>query len=99
MLEQFDAAVTLAVSNIEKSRAFYANVRGFPEVSRMGRDLITFKSGATKVSIYRTQAAGSNKATAAAWEVGDELEAIVADLKVKGVQFEHYDMPGSKLEG
>jgi hypothetical protein len=32
------------------------------------------------------------------WTVGD-VEGIVRALKEKGVQFEHYDMPDSRLEG
>ena len=29
----------------------------------------------------------------------DQGEAVVAELKSKGVSFEHYDMPGTTLEG
>jgi hypothetical protein len=49
--------------------------------------------------VYKSQYAGSNKATAATWTVGDEVEGIVRSLKAKGVAFEHYDMPGTTLEG
>jgi hypothetical protein len=31
--------------------------------------------------------------------VGDELEGVVRELKTKGVNFEHYDMPEMKREG
>ena len=37
--------------------------------------------------------------TAASWSVGDDLDAVIADLKSKGVTFEHYDMPDITLEG
>jgi uncharacterized protein YqgV (UPF0045/DUF77 family) len=33
------------------------------------------------------------------WAVGDEIDRIVKTLKAKGVTFEHYDMPGTTLEG
>jgi hypothetical protein len=34
------------------------------------------------------------------WSVGDEIDAIVAELRAKGVTFEHYpDMDGVSLEG
>ena len=42
--------------------------------------------------------AGTNKATAVTWSV-DDVPGAVKELKAKGVQFEHYDMPGLKLEG
>ena len=32
------------------------------------------------------------------WQV-DDIEAEVADLRARGVAFEHYDMPGMTLEG
>ena len=48
---------------------------------------------------YESPFAGSNKATAVTWVVGNGLEAIVKDLKAKGVPFEHYDFPDTKREG
>lgn len=49
--------------------------------------------------MYRSEFAGTNKATAMTWTLGDELEKTVKELKTKGVSFEHYDMPGLKREG
>ena len=49
--------------------------------------------------MYESQFAGTNKATAATWMVGDEIESIVKTLKSKGVPFEHYDMPNMKRQG
>jgi len=31
--------------------------------------------------------------------VGDDIVRLVAALGARGVRFEHYDMPGTKLEG
>lgn len=64
MLQHFDAGVVLAVKHIETAAAFYRDVLGLPEISRMGRDMITYKSSNTLVSIYVSEFAGSNKATA-----------------------------------
>jgi catechol 2,3-dioxygenase-like lactoylglutathione lyase family enzyme len=49
--------------------------------------------------VYRSQYAGTNRATAVNWRVGDELDAIVAALGAKGVAFEHYDLPGLTQKG
>jgi hypothetical protein len=49
--------------------------------------------------VYQSKFAGTNKATAATWLVGGELESIVKELKGKGIAFEHYDMPNTRLEG
>jgi hypothetical protein len=55
-------------------------------------------SGNTRVLVYHSQYAGTNKATAATWMVSD-IESLVKDLKAKGVSFEHYDMPGVTRKG
>jgi catechol 2,3-dioxygenase-like lactoylglutathione lyase family enzyme len=97
MLESKDAAVVLAVSDLEKSRRFYEDILGLKPIGGMGEELITYQSGSTMVNIYRSEYAGSNKATAAAWSVGDDLDQIVRDLRTKGVKFEHYDLPGTNV--
>jgi hypothetical protein len=49
--------------------------------------------------VYRSDFAGTNKATAAMFEVKD-VAAVAADLKAKGVVFEHYDnLEGLTVEG
>ena len=65
----------------------------------MGGDVALFESGGTKIVVYKSEFAGTNKATSATWGVGEELEKIVEDLKAKSVTFEHYDMPGLTLKG
>jgi hypothetical protein len=57
-----------------------------------------YKTGNTTLLVYRSQFAGTNKATAVTWTV-DDVEAIARVLKDKGVTFEHYDMPGMTLKG
>jgi catechol 2,3-dioxygenase-like lactoylglutathione lyase family enzyme len=60
--------------------------------------LVVLKSGDSQVSVYRSDYAGTNQATAVTWGVED-IDAEVKALKDKGVTFEHYDMPGLELEG
>jgi hypothetical protein len=61
--------------------------------------VLTFESGNSKILVYRSQFAGTNQATAVTWAVGEEIDAIVQDLLVKGVAFEIYDFPGATHEG
>jgi hypothetical protein len=62
-------------------------------------EALVFKSGSSKVLVYQSQFAGTNKATAATWGVGNDIEQIVQGLKAQGVTFEHYDMPGLTRKG
>ncbi|MER9894316.1 VOC family protein [Mesorhizobium sp. M0119] len=99
MLANSNATANLAVKDLAKARAFYEGTLGLKEVHNEGGELIVYESGDTAINVYRSNFAGTNKATAVTWTVGDELGKIVEALKLKGVTFEHYDMPGLTLEG
>ncbi|HYD13518.1 MAG TPA: VOC family protein [Allosphingosinicella sp.] len=98
MLGTSKAVANLATRDLEKSRLFFTDTLGLKEVSREGDELITFASGDSNLNVYRSEFAGTNKATAVTWEV-DDIDAEVAALKAKGVTFEHYDMEGLELDG
>ena len=59
---------------------------------------LVYRTGATRLVVYPSEFAGTNRANAAVWGVGDELDSIVAALEAKGVEFEHYPDIG-RLEG
>ena len=99
MLGSKDAVANIAVKNLEKARKFYEGTLGLKQVDAEGDELIVLKSGGSTINVYRSKYAGTNQATAVTWAVGDELDAVVRALKAKGVSFEHYDMPGMKLQG
>jgi catechol 2,3-dioxygenase-like lactoylglutathione lyase family enzyme len=99
MLSDKDAIAMIAVRDVNAAARFYEGILGLTKLSSEGEEVITYRSGGSRLNIYRSQYAGTNKATAVMWDVGDELESIVATLKSKGVSFEHYDMPGLTLQG
>jgi catechol 2,3-dioxygenase-like lactoylglutathione lyase family enzyme len=99
MLGSKDAAATLAVSDLERARDFYENTLGLAPMQDLG-GAILYKSGNSVVLVYPSEYAGTNKATAASWAVGDDFDAIVEDLKTKGATFEHYDdLPETTRDG
>jgi len=51
------------------------------------------RGGSSRILVYQSRYAGTNKATAATWVIEDGMERVVQALKAKGVTFEHYDMP------
>ncbi len=99
MLGNKDAVANIAVKDLQAARKFYEGTLGLKAVGTEGDDLVAFRSGGSTLFVYRSDFAGTNKATAVTWNVGDEVDATVRDLKAKGVAFEHYTMPGMKLEG
>ena len=99
MLGNKDAVANIAVKNLEAARKFYEDTLGLKQVGAEGEELIVFRSGNSTINVYRSQYAGTNRATAVTWTVGEEVEDVVRALKAKGVTFEHYDMPGITREG
>jgi catechol 2,3-dioxygenase-like lactoylglutathione lyase family enzyme len=101
MLKDANIGVVIAVKDLAKAREFYGGKLGLDEETGNDPGGVFYKSGNGKFYVYESQFAGSNQATAAAWQVDDEkMEEIVNDLQSKGVEFEHYDdMPGVKRDG
>ena len=99
MLGNKDAAANIAVKNLETAKKFYEDILGLTQVGAEGQELIVFKSGNSTINVYRSQYAGTNRATAVTWVVGGEMEGVVQQLKTKGVAFEHYDLPEMTREG
>ena len=89
---------TIGVKDLDVAKAFYTNVLGL-EVAEENPYVLMFKSGNGMVEVYKTDFAGTNKATYVTWQVSD-IDAEVTELLEKDVKFEHYDdMPGVTREG
>jgi catechol 2,3-dioxygenase-like lactoylglutathione lyase family enzyme len=99
MLADKDAAANLAVKDLKPARKFYEGTLGLKPVGHEGEHLVAYRSGVATLLVYKSQHAGTNKATAVTWTVGEKLEEIVRALKAKGVSFEHYDLPGMTRKG
>jgi len=99
MLKDKSSSAIVAVSDIERAKKFYRDTLGLELVDDSMGDVLTFRTGATMLVVYRSEFAGSNKANAVVWDVGDEIEAIAATLRERGVAFERYDDMGLALKG
>ena len=99
MLGDRDAAAVLAVADLEAAKGFYEGTLGLTPEMDQSPEAVLYASGSSKILIYRSEFAGTNKATAATWAVGKDLEAVIDGLRAKGVTFEHYDLPGTTREG
>jgi catechol 2,3-dioxygenase-like lactoylglutathione lyase family enzyme len=98
MLGDRRCAAMLPASDFERAKGWYADkldLKPFDETPA-GADYQC--SDGTGFSIYPSQYAGTNQATAMAWLVSD-LSGEIEELKSRGVTFEEYDIPGVKTEG
>ena len=98
MLRDSDVQPMLPVKDLKRAEEFYQRTLGLEQVGDESSEAVIFRTGHTTLCVYRSQYAGTNKGTAAVWEVRD-IESTVDELKGKGVKFEHYDMPGMSLQG
>jgi catechol 2,3-dioxygenase-like lactoylglutathione lyase family enzyme len=98
MLGDEDAFATIAVKDIKAAKKFYEGKLGLKVADTEGPQVVTYTSGSSRILVYESQYAGTNKATAATWAVGD-VEGTVQALKARGVAFEHYDFPHGTRKG
>ncbi|MGD9672750.1 MAG: VOC family protein [Candidatus Nitrosocosmicus sp.] len=99
MLGEKTSSANIAVKDLEIAKNFYENTLGLKRKETFEDEVIVYKSGNSSIVVYRSEFAGTNKATCVTWAVGDDIEKIVSDLKNKGVRFEHYDIPNAIIDG
>lgn len=99
MLGARQAFATVAVRDLAAAKKFYETTLGLKQADAEGQEAVAYATGASKLVVYRSQFAGGNQATAVTWNVGDDVDRVVQDLKSKGVAFEHYDMPMMTHDG
>ena len=97
MLGKSDATPMLAVKDLDRARTFYQDKLGLKQVDDFGEGFM-LKSGDTGITVYKSEFAGTNKATALTFEV-DDIEDEVEALKEKGIFFEKYDLEGLTPKG
>src|SRR5215470_10866885 len=97
MLSDKNAVATVAVKNLETAKSFYEGTLGLTKEME-NEEVVAFRTGHSKLFVYRSQYAGTNKATAVTF-VTDEVDDLVQTLKDRGVTFEHYDLPKMTRQG
>jgi catechol 2,3-dioxygenase-like lactoylglutathione lyase family enzyme len=99
MLKDHDSSAILAVADLDRARAFYGDVLGL-ELAEEGEEegVLVYRTGATRLVVYASEFAGTNRANAVVWGVGGDFDAIVAALEAAGARFERYPDIG-RLEG
>lgn len=97
MLKDRNSSAIVAVSDLNRARVFYEETLGLTlESGSVDDGVLSFRTGDTSLSVYRSDYAGTNKANAVTWAMKGDIVEVVDDLRSKGVVFEHYpDMPGT----
>ena len=99
MLANAPVAAVVAVSDMAKGKEFYEGTLGLQKADMDDPGGILYVCGMdSRILVYESQFAGTNKATSITWMV-DDAEVTVKELKAKGIAFEHYDFPGMTRKG
>jgi len=96
MLSRSPIRAYIPASDVARARKFYEEKVGLEPKEEYSGGVI-YECGGAEVFLYPTKNAGTSKASQAYWQV-DDVEAEVAELKRRGVQFEEYDMPGAPMK-
>ncbi|HEV7228526.1 VOC family protein [Brevundimonas sp.] len=97
MLRNIDAHPIVAVTDLARARLFYGKTLDLPEETA-DATMAVYRTGATRLTVYVSEYAGSNLANAVVWAMGKGLEDVVRALTGRGVTFEKYDFPGTTFE-
>jgi catechol 2,3-dioxygenase-like lactoylglutathione lyase family enzyme len=87
----------IPVKDLDRARKFYEDKLGLKPKDEWDEGM-TLKSGDTLINVYRSEFAGTNKATSLTFDV-DDIDKEVSELKEKGIFFESYDLPGLQRQG
>jgi catechol 2,3-dioxygenase-like lactoylglutathione lyase family enzyme len=92
MLENARVATRLPTQDLDRARRWYSEKLGLePAEERPGGLLYRFSNG--EFALYGSAGASPGTFTQMGFEV-DDLDAVVAELKRRGVEFEEVDIPG-----
>jgi len=92
MLESARVAARIPVQDLGRAELFYAEKLGLRPVERRPGGLL-YRCRAGEFALFESAGTASGSHTQMAWEV-DDFETVVAELRLRGVVFEEYDLPG-----
>jgi catechol 2,3-dioxygenase-like lactoylglutathione lyase family enzyme len=92
MLADCKIATRLPAQDLGRARKFYSEKLGLEPVEEREGGLL-YRCGGAEFGLFESAGASSGDHTQMGWEVPD-IEAIVGELRGRGVVFEEYDFPG-----
>jgi catechol 2,3-dioxygenase-like lactoylglutathione lyase family enzyme len=92
LLARATVAARLPAQDLERAQAFYSEKLGLePTEERPGGLRYQFAGG--EFALFESTGQPSGEHTQIAFEV-DDIDAVVADLRARGLVFESYELPG-----
>ena len=98
MLKHKPSSAIVAVSDLDRARRFYADTLGLELDGDGGEGVLTFRTGDTWLVVYPSKGLRPGTGNAVVWSGGEDVAAIAADLRGKGVRLEEYPEMGLRIE-
>ncbi|MBB4906339.1 VOC family protein [Actinophytocola algeriensis] len=92
MLNRFETATRLPAQDLDRARRFYSEKLGLDPVEERQGGLL-YRCGDSKFALFASSGRATGDHTQMAWTV-DDIEAVVAALRDRGVEFERVEIPG-----
>lgn len=92
MLSQYRVIAMVPTVDLGRARKFYVDTLGLTVAEEQADEMfrVGFAEG-TELTVFRTRETAGSGHTEAGWEV-DDIEAVVANLRDAGVEFDEYDL-------
>ena len=99
MLDSASAHAIIGVKDLSRAKEFYSDKLGLTIADELPAGAIRYAArGGAWLLVYQSQLAGTAKTTC--MRLIDDIEAVVTELRDRGVTFEEYDLPELKtVEG
>ena len=97
MLDQYPAHATIAASDLERAKTWYADKLGLKPTNEDPGG-VYYEYAGTSFALFPTPFAGTAKNTVMEWTV-DDVGKVVTDLKSRGVTFDTFEMEGITWDG
>jgi catechol 2,3-dioxygenase-like lactoylglutathione lyase family enzyme len=92
LLADGDVAARLPAQDLQRARRFYADKLGLEPVEERPGGL-RYRCGSGHFSLFESTGAPSGQHTQMGWQV-DDIDAVVEELRRRGVVLENVDVPG-----
>lgn len=90
-------ATRLPAKDLDRARRFYREKLGLEPVDERPGGLL-YRCAGVDFALFQSAGASPGTFTQMGWEV-DDIEAVVSELRQRGVVFEDVDLPGLRTRG
>jgi catechol 2,3-dioxygenase-like lactoylglutathione lyase family enzyme len=96
MLQQGHVATRLPAQDLERARGFYRDVLGLEPAEERPGGLLYRCADGSEFALFQSTGASTGTFTQMGWRV-DDIDAVVKELRGRGVELEEYEAPGFRM--